>query len=156
MLRLIASLFLLSATIAHAEGRVILTIDNAKNEDPAITYTLEALDAFTQTEVVTNNEFVDGEEAFSGPLARDILDKIGATDADDVRFVAFNEYEVVIEAQDFYEYDVILATRMNNEVLPRRTKGPIWLIYPISDNPELQDARVNAKLIWQVTKIEVR
>jgi hypothetical protein len=38
--------------------------------------------------------------------------------------------------------------------LSRRDKGPLWLMYPISDNAELADPRYIHRLIWQVIRIE--
>lgn len=149
-------LFVTFATFASAQDTQVLTIDRPADAVEPITFTLEALDRMTQVEIKASNEFVDGMTTFTGPLARVVLAGVGMTREDQVRFVAINEYEVMIAATDLFEYDVILATRANNQVLSRRDKGPIWLIYPTSDHPELQDARINSKLIWQVTKIEVQ
>ena len=38
--------------------------------------------------------------------------------------------------------------------LSRRDKGPLWLMYPISDHDELKDALYIHRLIWQVVRIE--
>ena len=155
MLRLIIALLLIG-THAVAQDRVVLTIQNIADGQDPVSYTLADLDAYTQVEIKTTNEFVDGLTAFTGPMAREILSEVSADATDSIRFVAINEYQIDIAAEELFEYDVILATRMDNEVLPRRTKGPIWLMYPTADHPELQDARINAKLIWQVNRIEVR
>jgi hypothetical protein len=34
--------------------------------------------------------------------------------------------------------------------------GPIWIVYPRDDFPELQLETVNARWVWQLTEIEVR
>lgn len=137
-------------------AQVVLTVDDSNDDKPAVEYSLDDLDKLTQIKVLTTNEFVDGVKEFSGPLVRDVLGRIGVEGDRTARFIATNEYEVAVDVDDFLEYDVILATRMDGALLSRRTKGPIWLIYPISDNPELRDARVNAKLIWQLENIEVQ
>ena len=38
--------------------------------------------------------------------------------------------------------------------LSRREKGPLWLMYPISDHAELRDPIYLRRLIWQVVRIE--
>ena len=139
-----------------SKAQIVLTVTDLNDAEVINEYTLEDLDKLTQAIVVTTNEFVDGSAEFSGPLARDVLTRVGAQSDQSAKFVAINEYEIALPIEEFFEYDVILATRMEGELLPRRTKGPIWLIYPMSDHPELQDARFNAKLIWQVEKIEVQ
>ena len=40
--------------------------------------------------------------------------------------------------------------------LSRRDKGPLWLMYPISDHAELNATRSTIpRLIWQVVRIEL-
>ncbi len=52
------------------------------------------------------------------------------------------------------EYDVIFAMSQNGERLSIRDKGPIWVIYPMTDNDELQDRVYNDRLIWQLVKVD--
>ena len=55
-----------------------------------------------------------------------------------VRFTAANDYFVDIPTSDFRDYDAILAMEADGETLSRREKGPLWLMYPISDHAELR------------------
>ena len=119
------------------------------------TYSLDDLDKLTQVTVLTSNDFVDGPTRFEGPLARDVISRIGGADTGKARLIAANDYEIMVDISEFFTYDVVLATRENGELLSRRTKGPIWLIYPMSDHPELQDASFNARLIWQLVRMEL-
>ncbi len=132
----------------------VLTLENPK-DDIRIELSEEDLLAFPQVVVSTENEFVDGMAEFSGPLARDILSLLG-DDFDSAEFTAINDYSIVIPVSDFQEYDVILALTMNGQKFSLRDKGPIWLIYPMSDHKELQDRVYNNRLIWQLTRITAR
>ena len=107
-----------------------------------------------QVTVVTENEFADGTRAYRGPLVRDVLARLGLESLDFVRFVAANDYYVDIPTEDFRTYDVILAMEADGERLSRREKGPLWLMYPISDHPALRDPIYLRRLIWQVVRIE--
>ena len=139
------------------DAQTVLTVDNVADDVPPTEYTLEDLDMLTQVTVRTSNEFVDGMQSFSGPLVSDVLGRAGVQSGPrTARFIAINEYEVSVEVEELFAYEIILATRMDGELLSRRTKGPVWLIYPMSDYPELQDARFNARLIWQLERIEVQ
>ena len=71
-----------------------------------------------------------------------------------MRFVAANDYYVDIPTSDFADYDAILAMEADGEPLSRREKGPLWLMYPISDHAELRDPIYLRRLIWQVVRIE--
>ena len=52
--------------------------------------------------------------------------------------IAANDYFVDIPTQDFRDYDAILAMEADGKQLSRRDKGPLWLMYPISDHAELR------------------
>ena len=115
---------------------------------------LESLEALPQTTVVTENEFANGKVAYRGPLMRDVLAQLGLDDVAEVRLVAANDYFVDIPTEDFRAYDAILAMEADGKRLSRREKGPLWLMYPISDHPELNDRIYQRRLIWQVVRIE--
>lgn len=107
-----------------------------------------------QVVVRTENEFSDGVVAYRGPLVRDVLAKLGLDRLQTVRFVAANDYYVDIPTSDFTAYDAILAMEADGKPLSRRDKGPLWLMYPISDNAALRDPIYLRRLIWQVIRIE--
>ncbi len=115
---------------------------------------LEELEALPQATVRTENEFADGMVTYRGPLVRDVLAKLGLDKLEQVRFIAANDYYVDVPNKDFTDYDAILAMEANGEKLSRREKGPLWLMYPISDHAELKDPIYLRRLIWQVVRIE--
>ena len=118
--------------------------------------TLEQLVEVGEVEITTSNEFVDGERVFRGPLLRDVLTLCKAVDVTMVRLTAANDYQVEIDAEEFQTYDAILALSMDGVPLSKRDKGPIWMIYPMSDHEELRDPVYNSSLIWQVVKLEYK
>lgn len=141
---------------ANANSHVsnpILTLSGPASE-PVI-FDLELLDALEQKTISTTNEFVTGTVSYSGPLARELVMTAGGDEKSTIILTAINDYQISVPSSDFFAYDVVLATRMNGKTLSPRDKGPIWLMYPISDHNELQDSAVNSKLIWQLVKMEV-
>ena len=142
---------ILFAGVAHASGALsIVHGDGTIN-----VYDLQDIDALPVTAIETLNDWVDEETRFSGPLLRDLLESIDTEIPELVRFVAINDYSVEIPTTDFWEWDVILAVRMNGELLSPRDKGHYWVIYPVSSNPELKDPLYNARHIWQVVRMEI-
>ena len=83
-----------------------------------------------------------------------LLAQFGLEHADAVRLTAANDYFVDIPTGDFQAYDVILAMQADGKPLSRRDRGPLWLMYPISDHAELNDPVYFRRLIWQVVRIE--
>ena len=123
-------------------------------EDQTLELSLEQLEAMPQVTVATENEFSDGVVNYRGPMVRDVLALVGLEQLDEVRFTAANDYFVDIPTEDFTNYDAILAMEADGEKLGRREKGPLWLMYPISDHSELRDPVYLRRLIWQVVRIE--
>ena len=123
------------AGIAAAGGSALQLVGV---DDQTLELSLEQLEAMPQVIVATENEFSDGVVDYRGPLVRDVLARVGLDKLDQVRFTAANDYFVDIPTEDFTEYDAILAMEADGEKLGRREKGPLWLMYPISDHSELQ------------------
>jgi len=132
----------------------MLTVINSVNGTEVV-LSEEDVTALTQATVNTENEFVDAMTAFKGPLGRDVLALVGA-DAGTVVLTAVNDYAVEVPYEDFINYDVVFAMSADGEQFSRRDKGPIWVVYPMSDHSELQDPVYNARLIWQLVKVEIK
>ena len=137
-------------------SQTILTI-TGPNEVVIDEYSLSEMDALEQTTCETENPYIDGMSTFSGPLLELIVDKAGYPDPTSgfITLTALNDYQVKLPITDFRSYDVILATRRDGEEMSLRDKGPIWVIYPMSDNLELQNSVYNRRLVWQLKSLQV-
>ena len=155
--RAAAALILAASLVAAPAAKAAdpaLTLSLGSDSAEKLEFTLEALSELPQVTIVTVNEFSDGEVSYRGPLVRDVLAHLGLERADTIRLTAANDYYVDIPTSDFRRYNVILALEADGKRLSRREKGPLWVMYPISDHPELQDPVYNTRLIWQVVRIE--
>jgi hypothetical protein len=92
---------------------------------------------------------------FKGILLRDLMATV-ATKETSIIATAMNDYSVRIPVKDYTSYDVLLATRRDGEILTVRDKGPIWLIYPWSNNPNLKKQLFYSRSIWQLKAISVQ
>jgi len=142
------------AAAARAESEAALTLSRGPDDVETLSFTLEDLAAMPQVTIVTENEFTDGEVTYRGPLVRDVIDHLALGQAETLRFTAANDYYVEIPTSDFRRFNVILAMEADGVRLSRREKGPLWLMYPISDHDELRDPLYIHRLIWQVERIE--
>ena len=88
-------------------------------------------------------------------LCFEVHERLGA-DGTVLRATALNDYAVDIPVEDCERYPVILALTRDGAPLSRRDMGPIWIVYPRDDFPELQVETVNARWVWQLTELEVR
>ena len=148
------------APLATPSGKVILTIDGnigVVNAGTAADFDRKMLESLPQRELVVTTPWTDGKVAFSGPLLIDVLETVGAQDAVTLTATALNDYSVEIPADHVRKYEVILAMTMNGKTLRIRDRGPLWIIYPWTDeNPELRDAVNLSRSVWQLRKISVK
>lgn len=157
-------MLLLSAATAWCEalpppaGAVLLTvtgrITNA-NSDNRAQFDRVALEAFGLHQTRTSTAWTDGVSTFEGPLLCDLLHRVGATGTR-LFAQALNDYTVEIPIDDCRKYPVILALKRDGRELQRRDKGPIWIVYPRDDYPELRSEQVNNRWVWQLDRLDVR
>jgi len=142
-------------TASAAEPILTVHVKNAGQADEITHFSREELLALGQIALTTENDFVDGKPRFEGPLMRDLIAAVSGQNTEVARLFAENDYTVEIPTQEFLDYDVVLALTQDGKNLSLRDMGPIWLIYPMSDHPELADPSNNNKLIWQLVRVEL-
>lgn len=161
LMRLFALAFALVAAIAvpfaatAADSEILLEVTGHIADDGGARFDRKVLEAMPQHKITTSTPWTDGVSVFEGPLLCDLLERVGA-DGTVLQARALNDYAVEIPISDCERYRVILALTRDGERLSRRDMGPIWIVYPRDDFPELQLETVNARWIWQLTGIEVR
>ncbi len=134
-------------------GRVILEVRGLierTTDGEAAYFDLEQLESLGLTEISTESPWTDGMATFQGVPISALVEHIGASGTD-VRFLALDDYTVTIPVTDFDTYGPILATRRDGVAIEIRDKGPIWVIYPWTNTPEIQNEENYAKSIWQVS-----
>ena len=147
-----------SETLPALHGRAILTVTGAlANADASgrIDFDLRTLESLGLSQLTTWTPWTDGEVEFEGVLARRLMEAVGARGSE-VEVRALNDYKEVIPIADFHRYDVLLAIRMKGELMRVRDRGPIWLVYPWSDHPELDDFATREKSVWHLNALHVR
>ncbi len=92
---------------------------------------------------------------FEGVPASDVLRAVGAHGTV-VTATALDDYSIEIPVTDFARYRVLFALSMNGVELTARNRGPIWVVYPRDDFPELRDPTADARWIWQLVKIDIK
>lgn len=138
-------------------GRVVLSVTGSVaevNAEGTVQFDLDMLEALPQHSTETETPWHEGTPVFTGPRLSTILDAVGG-DASLMRVYALNDYSAEIPVEEVRKYPVILATRMDGKRLPVRDKGPLFVIYPFSDAPELFNELTFNRSVWQVSRIEI-
>ncbi|WP_386173253.1 hypothetical protein [Sulfitobacter sp. R86518] len=135
-----------------AFSQVILTVTN---QEASTKFTHEELSSLPQVVLLTANDYVDQPTSFQGPLLRSVLEASGIGRDAKLNMIALNDFTSTVPASDAFDYDVILAILREGKTMPVREKGPVWVIYPMDDNPELRNDLYNDRLVWQLKEISV-
>ena len=143
---------------ATAKGKVLLTISGRLDRAYAAgraDFDLAMLDALPQQSFVTSTPWFKQPRKFSGPLLRDLLAAVGGR-GETLVAVALNDYKVEIPVDDVRRYPVMLATRLDDEPMRVRDKGPLFIIYPFDANADLRSERYYSRAAWQLRHLELR
>ncbi len=155
LLLLLAALGARAAELPPPQGRVILSVEGMIDVPGGIArFDRALLEALPQREIITVTPWTDGPARFEGPLLREVLARVGAQGAR-LEARAINDYAVTIPVSDAERYDVILALRRDGQPLTVRSLGPLWVIYPWSEHPELATETYYGRAIWQLERIVV-
>jgi len=141
----------LSHPILAQSERVVLEVSG--QVEATRTFTLADLQALGTTRLVTSTAWTDGMPAFDGVLARRVIETLGPIRSQHVTALALNDYRTDIPISDFYDYDVIFAWSMDGQMLTRRDKGPLWIVYPRDAVPQLREERYENRWVWQLNRL---
>jgi hypothetical protein len=127
---------------------------SAESGDENLVFDMAALRDLPSTVITTNNPWVQGQVEFTGVRISDLLDNVGAQ-SNEMEARAANEYKFRLTGIDFDKYPVIVAYMKDGEPMAFRDLGPLWIIFPFDDYPELLTDKNKAASVWQLTDIEV-
>ncbi|WP_148252965.1 oxidoreductase [Aidingimonas lacisalsi] len=146
-----------SHELPQPDGDVMLTVSgdiSNPNVGDEARFDRQMLDALPSRVIETHTPWTNGKSRYEGPLATAVLDAAGARGTwFEVR--ALNDFAAKIPRSDLEEYAVILAMERDGEPMPIREYGPIFVLYPFDDHPELRNETIRFRSVWQVSNIHV-
>lgn len=158
LLALVPFSIALASPLPTPTGRVLLTLSgdiahaNVGDEAHFDRAMLEALPARV---IETHTPWHRDRGRYEGPLVRALLETVGAAEAEQVRIRALNHYEAEVPMTDFRRHDVILAMTRDGEPLTIREYGPLFVLYPFDEHPELLTEAIRFRSVWHVERIIV-
>lgn len=118
-------------------------------------FDMAMLQALPQHSFTTQTPWYAEPVKFTGPLLRDVLAAAGAK-GEGITAIALNDYRNEIPFSDALKYDLIVATMMNDQPMPVREKGPLFLVYPFDSKAELQAATFYNRSAWQLRALQIK
>ena len=139
-------------------GKVVLTVTGKIQhtlDGQQARFDLEQLQNLPSNTFNLHTRWADREHEFHGPLLSAVLDQAGATGTT-LHMTALNDYTITIDREHIDKYQPILAWRKDGETMRIRDKGPLWLLFPHDQYPELNEEFYTSKMIWQLSHIEIK
>ena len=160
---IVAVAALVVASVAAADSQAqsakpLLTISGkiaSQGSDGTVQFDRAALEALGMVTIETNTPWYKGPVKFEGVPLDKLMKAIGAT-GDHITVMALNDYATDIPIEDFAKYKTILALKRDGEYMPVRDKGPLFIVYPYDDNPELRSQKFYSRSAWQVARMVVK
>jgi hypothetical protein len=159
MLKTLTMLATGASGAAHAlgtpQGAVVLTV-SGKLSNPVgdAHFDMAMLEALPQHSFSARTPWYPQPRKFTGPLLREVLSQAGAR-GDQVRAIALNDYRVDIPMDDLLRYDVVLARLLDDKPMAVRDKGPLFIVYPFEERPELRSTVYYSRCAWQLRALQV-
>ena len=139
-------------------GPAMLTLSGAigvTNDGDKAVFDRAMLEELGVVSVTTSTPWTDGTPTFRGVQLSKVLARVAA-DGDTLKGVALNDYAAELPAADAETWPVLLAFEQDGKRLSLRDKGPLWIVYPRDDHPELASDVHNGKWVWQLDRIVVK
>jgi hypothetical protein len=152
-----AGCFVLSTSAVVLGQDIILTVSGDVSASPKSEIwelTAEDLRELPVSSFATETIWTSGEQIFVGVSLVALLDHVKAEDGTLVA-TAINDYSVSIPTSDAVANGPIIAYLRNGKEMSLRDKGPLWIVYPHSDNAAYDSEEFYARSIWQLDRIDV-
>lgn len=142
-----------AAPVAYPPDRTALTL--ITRDGSRLSFSLADLQRLPQRTLKMSDAQGKVQQWIGVPL--DELLTLTAADAADrpLRVAALNHYSVIIPAEDIRRYRPLVAYLRDGHYLSILDYGPLQLLYPFDDYPELHKQSFYNRTVWQLSEIYV-
>lgn len=140
------------------KGATMLTVTgsiNEKNAGDNYEFTLEDLKANATKQSVTD-PWVKQKGEYTGVTLQKILEITKAEGATTLTLVCKDGMKVDVAAEDVLKYPIMLAFELNGKPIDEKGGGPVKVVYPYDDYPELKQKYTPDQWAWYVEKVEIK
>lgn len=155
-LNTIRALALVTAGAAAAQASD--TVLDVTVGDTTRSFTMEQLQALPVSSFETTTIWTEGPQSFEGVSLADLLAAVELPEGSDgtIAAAAINDYTVEIPVSDAVGDGPIVAYALNGAPMSRRTKGPLWVVYPFDSDQKYRTETIYSRSIWQLDRLTVK
>ncbi len=148
---------LAEGALVEPTGRVVLTVSgkiSATNSGDTAQFDMEMLHALPAQSFSTSTLWTEGVHEFTGVPLAVLLEELGISGGT-VDAWAINDYLAEFDVARLEPDVPIIAYAMNGKPMPRRDKGPLWLVYPYDSSDRYRTELVYSRSVWQLDRLEI-
>ncbi|MEH6470450.1 MAG: molybdopterin-dependent oxidoreductase [Halopseudomonas sp.] len=156
-LLLTLSLPCVAGVLDSPNGDVLLTLRGKIthiNAQQTAQFDRAMLQALPQHHFTTTTPWTEGAHRYDGVLLKDLLAAVGARGSQ-LTLYALNDYHATIQLAPLRDYPILVAMKADGRPMRVRDKGPLWLLYPMSDFPQLDSKKHHVGMVWQLNGMVV-
>jgi hypothetical protein len=155
MIALLFPSMLQAQQLPEPSGEIVLTIEGAINKGQAsgrADFDMAMLRALPPATIRTTTPWTTGTTEFTGVPMAALLDLVAAS-GKGMRAEALNDYIATVDIDTVRNSGAILAYMSDGKELSVRDKGPLWIMFPFDEKPELKAEKVYSQSVWQLHKL---
>ena len=146
-----------AAGLGQPTGKPVLQIGGkiaVHNVGDQAVFDVAMLEALGTRSFKTSTPWTDGVSSWEGVPLSVLMEAVGAT-GNVIRATALNDYVADMPMAGLAEEGAILAMRRDGELMPVNNKGPLFILYPFDDRPNLQQQSVYMRCAWQIARLDI-
>ncbi len=138
-------------------GPVVLTISGQitqRNSPQGAQFDAAMLQALPALTFTTRSQWHSKPVQYAGVALAGLLNAVGAR-GNTLHLLALDHFEARVPMSDAARYNPMIALRADGQMLKVRTLGPVLLMYPFDQFPELHTDVYYSRCVWQLKRIVV-
>lgn len=140
------------------KGRTVLSVSGkigATNKGDLAVFDMAMIEKLPQHSFTTRTPWYDKPVKFTGPLLKDVLALVKSSGTT-LSAVAINDYKINIPIEDIGKHGVLMARLIDDQPIPVRSKGPLFVVYPFDNAAELRTSVYYERSIWQLKSLDLQ
>lgn len=143
-----------SAGTTDTTATTVLEVTGGQETGQTFLLSVQDLRDIAVQDIVTSTIWTEGVHEFTGVPLHALLQHLEVSGST-IQAVALNDYAVSIPLSDARTGGPIVAFAIDGQPIPRREKGPLWIIYPFDQSPEYRTETVYSRSIWQLNRLNI-
>ena len=147
----LATMALAGSTDSTSTPVLEVTVEQVPGQ--VFSLSVQDLQDIAVTDVVTSTIWTQGVHKYTGVPLHAILQHLELSGTT-IEAIALNDYSVTMPFDTQVEWPIV-AFAIDGQPIPRREKGPLWIIYPFDQSPEFRTETIYSRSIWQLNRLNI-